>query len=122
MLMRPVAVQVAARKSRVYVVAAEDPVVQEVLSPALTQPREIKIVCTSSPAPFQAEKIASAEANIRLLASRGKSEEDVPRIRAERATLPEVRILLLAKSNNETEFLRCVRARINGYLARSASA
>jgi hypothetical protein len=39
-----------------------------------------------------------------------------------RTTFPEVRILQLVKSSNETEFLQCARAGINGYLRRNASA
>jgi hypothetical protein len=80
------------------------------------------VLSARSAAPFPTEKLASAEANIPLLASRAKLVEDVPRIRAVRTTFRQVRILLRAKNNTEREFLQCVRSGINGCLAPSRSA
>jgi len=102
-------------KARVYVATA-DAARQSLLSRALTKSGEIEVVSTNPTAPFQAEKLAGAEADILLLASCGQLAEDVGVIRAVRTGFPEVGILLLVRSSNQAEFLQFVRAGIHGCL------
>jgi hypothetical protein len=53
-----------------------------------------------------------------LLASRGDVAEDLALIQQVRSSAASVRILLIGMARNEWEFLRCIRAGINGYLWR----
>ena len=57
-----------------------------------------------------------------LIASRGNLEEDCAAIARARASGPELRILLIGMAKDAEEFLRCIRAGIDGYLLRDASA
>jgi DNA-binding NarL/FixJ family response regulator len=62
------------------------------------------------------------KADILLLTSRGSLAQDVSVIRQVRVAAPEVRVLLVGMTEDETEFFQYVRAGINGYLPRDASA
>jgi DNA-binding NarL/FixJ family response regulator len=108
-------------KARVFV-AAENRLLREVLSRMMGKRGDIEVVGENSAAPFHAETVANEGANILLLASRGNLMEDVLLIRRVRMTAPEVRILLIGATPDETEFLQCVRAGVTGYLVRDASA
>jgi DNA-binding NarL/FixJ family response regulator len=108
-------------KARVFV-AAENRLLREVLSRMMAKRGDLEVVGENSAAPFHAETVMEEGANILLLASRGNLMEDVQLIRRVRMTAPEVRILLIGATPDETEFLQCVRAGVNGYLVRDASA
>jgi DNA-binding NarL/FixJ family response regulator len=108
-------------KSRVFV-AAENRLLQEALARMLTKNGNLEVVGGNSAVPFHAELLFGTQTNILLLASRGKLAEDLPLLRKVRTTTPEVRILLLGMSKDETDFFQCVRAGISGYLLRDASA
>ena len=108
-------------KARVFV-AAENRLLREVLSRMMAKRGDIEVVGENSAGPFHGETVAEEGANILLLASRGNLMEDVQLIRRVRMTAPQVRILLIGATSDETEFLQCVRAGVTGYLVRDASA
>jgi len=108
-------------KARVFV-AAENRLLREVLSRTMAKRGDLEVVGENSAGPFHAESVIEEGANILLLASRGNLFEDVQLIRKVRLSAPEVRILLIGATPDETEFLQCVRAGVMGYLVRDASA
>src|SRR6267378_6754345 len=67
-------------------------------------------------------RVFVAAENRLLLTSRGSMNEDLSAIRKVRASAPNVQILLIGVTGEETEFLQCVRAGVSGYLPKSASA
>lgn len=62
------------------------------------------------------------DAEILLLSSKGNLEQDLAAIRKIRSASPEVLILLIDASGDETNFLQCIRAGVRGYLPRDAAA
>jgi DNA-binding NarL/FixJ family response regulator len=108
-------------KIRVFV-AAENRLLREALSRVLTKNNNIEVVATDSAVPFHTDALLDAPPDILLLTSRGSLPEDLSAIQQVRAAAPGVRILLIGMAKDEREFLQCVRAGINGYLLRDASA
>jgi DNA-binding NarL/FixJ family response regulator len=60
--------------------------------------------------------------NVLILISRDRVETDLDFIRGIRASAPELKILFLGTTSKDGEFLQYVRAGINGFLWRGASA
>jgi DNA-binding NarL/FixJ family response regulator len=108
-------------KIRVFV-AAENRLLREALSRVLTKNNNIEVIATDSAVPFHTDALLDATPDILLLTSRGSLPEDLSAIQQVRAAVPRVRILLIGMAKDEREFLQCVRAGINGYLLRDASA
>lgn len=69
-----------------------------------------------------AERVASLNIQTLLYTSRGSLEKDLTVVRRMRASVPEVKILVLGLTGDEMEFLRYVRAGIDGCLLRDATA
>ena len=103
-------------------IAAENRLLREALSRVLNKRSGVEVIATNSAAPFHTDNLLEAHPDILLLTSRGSLEEDIAAIRQVRAAAPNVRILLIGMTKCEREFLQCVRAGINGYLLRDASA
>lgn len=103
-------------------IAAENRLLREALSRVLNKRSGVEVIATNSAAPFHTDDLLQAHPDILLLTSRGSLEEDIAAIRQVRAAAPNVRILLIGMTKCEREFLQCVRAGINGYLLRDASA
>jgi two-component system NarL family response regulator len=103
-------------------VAAENRLLQEALSRMLAKLDDIEITGISLSTPFQPEILLEAPSDILLLSSSGTVVEDLLLIRRARATAPDVKVLLIGMSGDETEFLQCVRGGVRGYLLRDASA
>ncbi len=118
---RPRANEGVGHKARVYI-AAENRLLREALSRMLLRSGEIEVVGLNSTGPFRAEGLSDEKADILLLTSRGSLVEDIYVIRQVRLMAPTVRILLVGITEDETEFLQYVRAGIQGYLPRDASA
>lgn len=118
---RPDARKAAGQKIRVFV-AAENRLLREALARVLCKGGCIEVSATDSAAPFHTDALVEANPDILLLTSRGSLEEDLAAIQEVRAAAPTVRILLIGMAKDEREFLQCVRAGINGYLLRDASA
>jgi two-component system NarL family response regulator len=108
-----------ATRARVFV-AAENRLLQEALSRMLGKLNDVEI--TGNSLPFQPEILLEAPSDILLLSSSGSVAEDLLLIRKVRATAPDVKILLIGMSGEDTEFLQCVRGGVRGYLLRDASA
>jgi DNA-binding NarL/FixJ family response regulator len=108
-------------KARVYI-AAENRLLREALSRMLMRRGETEVVGLHSTGPFRVEGLLEERADILLLTSRGSMAEDVLVIRQVRLAAPGVRVLLVGMTEEETEFFQYVRAGINGYLPRDASA
>lgn len=62
------------------------------------------------------------DGEILLLSSKGNLEQDLGEIRKIRSATAESLILLIDVSDDETNFLQCIRAGVRGYLPRDASA
>jgi DNA-binding NarL/FixJ family response regulator len=118
---RPDARKTPAEKIRVFV-AAENRLLREALARVLTKGGCVEIIATDSAAPFHTDALLDARPDILLLTSRGSLQEELSAIQQVRAAAPAVRILLIGMAKDEREFLQCVRAGINGYLLRDASA
>ena len=111
----------AGSKPRVFV-AAENRLLREALSRMLAKGGNIEVAGVYRAGPFRTEDLLKEEANILLLTSRGSMNEDLAAIRMVRASAPNVQILLIGVTGEETEFLQCVRAGVRGYLPKNASA
>jgi len=111
----------AGGKPRVFV-AAENRLLREALSRMLVKCGNIDVAGVYRAGPFRTEDLMKEEADILLLTSRGSMNEDLSAIRKVRASAPNVQILLIGVTGEETEFLQCVRAGVSGYLPKSASA
>jgi DNA-binding NarL/FixJ family response regulator len=103
-------------------VAAENRLLREALARTLTRHAHIEVVGLNPAAPPESNDIPDRPADVLLLSSRGSADEDLNAIQQARACLPDVPILLIGMAGNPAEFLQCVRAGINGYLLRDASA
>src|SRR5882724_3940167 len=108
-------------RPRVFV-AAENRLLREALSRMLAKGGNIEVAGVYRAGPFRTEDLLKEEANILLLTSRGSMNEDLAAIRMVRASAPNVQILLIGVTGEETEFLQCVRAGVRGYLPKSAPA
>ena len=108
----------AGGKPRVFV-AAENRLLHEALSRMLAKGGNIEVAGASRAGPLRTEDLLKEEADILLLTSRGSVNEDLSAIRKVRASAPKVQILLIGVSEEETEFLQCVRAGVRGYLPKA---
>jgi two-component system nitrate/nitrite response regulator NarL len=106
---------------RVYV-AAENRLLREALARMLAKHGNIEIVGLHSATPLDHQALPEGAADVLLLISQGRVEDDLVAIQLVRARLPKMRILLLGMTKDNGEFLRCVRAGISGYLLQEASA
>lgn len=109
------------RAARVYV-AAENSLLREALSRMLMRHGDIEAVGMNSETPFRTEALIEERADILLMTSRGNMPGDLALIRRIRLTAPSVRILMIGVTEDDTEFFQYVRAGIQGYLPRDASA
>lgn len=109
------------QRTRVFV-AAENRLLREALSRMLTKCADFEVLPDETADPDRARVSAQGEADILLLSSQGNLDQDLPAIRKVRAQTPEVQILLIDVSEDETTFLQCIRAGVRGYLPRDASA
>lgn len=111
----------AGGKPRVFV-AAENRLLREALSRMLVKDGDIEVTGMAKAEPFRAENLLKERADILLLTSRGSVNEDLTAIRKVRACAPSVQILLIGMAGEGTEFMQCVRAGVQGYLVKEASA
>ena len=132
-----------AANPRVFV-AAENRLLREALSRMLTKNGDIEVITSEAVEPLPAPYVAMAkdslskdhqrahagtplapdihDAEILLLSSKGNLEQDLTAIRQVRSASPELLILLIDVTGDETNFLQCIRAGVRGYLPRDASA
>lgn len=108
------------QSARVYI-AAENRLRREALARMLMRRGDIEVVGLNCTGPFRVEQLLDEKPNILLLTSGASLMEDVHLIRQVRLMAPSVRILLVGMSEDETEFVQCVRAGVQGYLPRDAS-
>lgn len=127
-------------------VAAENRLLREALSRMLTKNGDIEVITSETAEPFT--KVARSanqdsspkdnllpkagpgtpvipaiqDAEILLLSSKGNLEQDFAAVRRVRSACPELLILLIDVTGDETNFLQCIRAGVRGYLPRDASA
>lgn len=109
-----------ALRQRVFV-AAQNRLLREALSRALTKAGGLEVVGAEDAEPFQTEDLLREKVDILLLSSRGSRDEDLAAIRKVRSAAPQVLILLIDVAGDETDFLQCIRAGVRGYLPREAS-
>jgi len=132
-------------KPRVFV-AAENRLLREALSRMLTKNGDIEVITSEAAESFEhlnqstvqsslpkddqrqpSEPQASVlstidDAEILLLSSKGNLELDLAAIRRIRSGNPDLLILLIDVTGDETNFLQCIRAGVRGYLPRDTSA
>ncbi len=111
-------------KPRVFI-AAENRLLREALGRMLAR-RSFQVLGLEGESPYGddhvAELAASVEAQVLVLASRSSVQRDLEIVRKVRTSVPEVKILILGLGGEELEFLRYVRAGIQGCLLRDATA
>jgi DNA-binding NarL/FixJ family response regulator len=117
----PATRQFSEKKVRVYV-AAHNRLLREALVRILTKRGNVEVTGLDSPLACEAATLVRQGAEVLLLVSLGAVQEDLVTIQRLHANAPSVRILLIGSSNEDGEFLQCVRAGISGYLWRDASA
>lgn len=110
----------AGQKVRVYV-AAENRLLRETLARTLRKPGSLEVVGLNSATPFDGHALRASGADVLLLISRGRPEEELTWIQQIRESAPKMRILVIEATKDEGEFLRCVRAGVSGYLLQDAS-
>lgn len=131
-------------KPRVSVVT-ENRLLREALSRMLTKNGDIEVTASEADlfpktAPYAAQDFfpndnplshaglaaptasTTDDAEILLLSSKGNLEQDLEAIRWIRSVTPDLFILLIDATGDETNFLQCIRAGVRGYLPRDASA
>ena len=108
------------KRARVFIVA-ENRLLREALSRVITKSHE-NCVAGLSGSTIEPDSLLAARPSALLIASRGNFEEDCAAMASARSQVAELRILLIGMARDEEEFLRYVRAGIDGYLLRDASA
>ena len=132
-------------KPRVFI-AAENRLLREALSRMLTKNGDIEVVTSEAAELFpKAAQVAAQDsllindllvqaaagtpapsavhdAEILLLSSKGNLDQDLSVIRQIRSANPELFLVLIDATGDETNFLQCIRAGVRGYLPRDASA
>lgn len=117
----PAIIELAAsrRKTLRVQVATDNRLLQEALMRMLSKDGTIEVVgCGAS---LALDPQITAEADVFLLASHGDLQKDLQVIRQVRSSASYVPILFIEISGDETQFLECVRAGVNGFLLRDAS-
>jgi DNA-binding NarL/FixJ family response regulator len=112
---------VVERKPRVFV-SADNRLLREAISRMLVKSGEIELTGTDFVEPFRVEDLLKEDADILVLSSSGNANEDLAVVRTARTMAPQVQILLIGATGEDSEFLQCVRAGVSGYLPRDASA
>lgn len=102
-------------------IAAENRLLSEALTRMLAKHESVQVNTVEFSGAAELQRICEAQPGVLLLSSRGNIANDLQTIQNVRRHAPEVRILLLGMSNNEQEFLQCVRAGVSGYLLQDAS-
>jgi DNA-binding NarL/FixJ family response regulator len=116
----PATRQFSEKRVRVYV-AAHNRLLREALARILTKRGNVEVTGLDSPLACEAATLVRQGADVLLLVSLGAVQEDLVTIQRLHANAPGVRILLIGSTNEDGEFLQCVRAGISGYLWRDAS-
>jgi DNA-binding NarL/FixJ family response regulator len=103
-------------------VAADNRLLREALAGILAKRGRVDVIVLASPMAPDVGALVSHEVQVLLLVSQGNIEEDLRTIQRVHGAAPAVQILLIGSTNEDGEFLQCVRAGISGYLWRDASA
>jgi DNA-binding NarL/FixJ family response regulator len=103
-------------------VLAENQLVREVLCRSLAKHEKITAVGVPADGVFTAAGIPKKPIDVLVLVSSERVQADLEQISAIRKQAPGLKILLMGSVKEDAEFLRYVRAGINGYLWREASA
>jgi DNA-binding NarL/FixJ family response regulator len=104
------------------VVATENRLLREALSRMLKKNGDIEVIGGAALEAVGQEDRSPGEAEILLLSSSSDLAQDLEAIRKVRSATPQVLILLIDVTGDETSFLQCIRAGVRGYLPRDASA
>ncbi len=110
-----------AAKTRVFL-AAGNRLLRETLARMLRKSTNLEVAGAASLVSDEARAIALSDADILVVTSLSSLECDLEFIRSVKSAAPEMKILLLGMEEDESTFLRCVRAGVSGYLSRDASA
>lgn len=112
-------------KPRVFI-AAENRLLREALARMLTRRGGFETLGLEEQGQYgtdaAADLAAAQKAHILVFTSRGTIEKDVQVVRKMRAHSPEIKVLVLGLTGDEGEFVRYVRAGIDGCLLRDAAA
>lgn len=103
-------------------VLAENHLVREVLCRSLAKHERITAVSGLTDRVFTSAGIPQEPTDVLVLVSSGHVQVDLEQIFAIRKQAPGLKILLMGSVKEDAEFLRYVRAGINGYLSRETSA
>jgi DNA-binding NarL/FixJ family response regulator len=102
-------------------IAAENRLLREALARVIAKCDSNEVAGLSC-CGFDAETLVKTESCVLLIASRGNLDEDCAAISRARAHVADLGIVLIGMAKDAEEFLRCIRAGIDGYLLRDASA
>jgi DNA-binding NarL/FixJ family response regulator len=108
------------QRTRLYV-CADNRLLRDTLAKILVKRGTVDVIGSNSASAFDAAALVNQGAQVLLLVSQGRIEEDLTTIQRVHAAAPAVPILLIGSPKEDGEFLQCVRAGISGYLWRDAS-
>jgi DNA-binding NarL/FixJ family response regulator len=103
-------------------VSAENHLVREVLCRSLAKHEKITPVGGPADGVLTSAGIPKKPIDVLVLVSSERAQADLEQISAIRKQAPGLKILLMGAVKEDAEFLRYVRAGIDGYLSREASA
>jgi DNA-binding NarL/FixJ family response regulator len=102
-------------------VAAENRLLREALARVLSKRGGMEVLGAESATPISTDTLLDEGVDVLLLVSRGNLESDLAAIQDVHSKCPALRILLIATSREQGDFLQYVRAGISGFLWREMS-
>jgi DNA-binding NarL/FixJ family response regulator len=101
---------------------AENRLLREALGRVLTKKNDMRVVAASAFTPHVATDVIASKPHVLLLDSAVFACSELKVVSALRRDAPAVKTLMIGMESNKDIFLRCVRAGVNGYLLKDASA
>jgi DNA-binding NarL/FixJ family response regulator len=114
-------IELGGRTGRIRIqISAGNDLFREALGRALSRVEGLNVVGANSGGSTQAGSVARDTADVLVLISRERLQEDVDEVRGVRTSDPELKILFLGTAGEDGDFLQFVRAGISGFLRRNA--
>jgi two-component system, NarL family, response regulator DegU len=101
---------------------AENRLLREALGRVLTKKNDMRVVAASAFTAQVASEVVSSKPHVLLVDSAVFACSDLQVVTVLRREAPSVKTLMIGMETDEKIFLRCVRAGVNGYLLKDASA
>jgi DNA-binding NarL/FixJ family response regulator len=101
---------------------AENRLLREALGRVLTKKNDMRVIAASAFTAHVASEVVASKPHVLLIDSAVYACSDLKVVTALRREAPTVKTLMIGMESNHETFLRCVRAGVNGYLLKDASA